>query len=129
MPDTFMIYPQLMRYSMAGAVKIEGNLMQSATGGLVQIDLSDLPQGHYQLYSDIEKSADGAEVVVWQRQKRVSKPVSFYAEKNEALRNEYICDINLDDFKNAVTFHFKQDEAKSKIHIQRLILIRKKNQD
>ena len=128
-PDTFMVYPQLMRYSIAGAVKIDGNLIQSATGGLVQIDLSDLPQGYYQLFADMEKSADGAEIVVWQRQKQVSKPVSFYAEKNEALPNQYICDINLDDFKNAVTFHFKPDQARCNIQIQRLQLIRKKDQD
>jgi hypothetical protein len=126
-PDTFMVYPQLMRYSIAGAVKIDGNLMQSTTGGLAQIDLSDLPQGHYKLYADIEKTPDGAEVVVWQRQKQVSKPVSFYANKKESLLNEYICDINIDDFKNAITFHFKRDEVNSKIHIQRLIIIREGN--
>ncbi len=126
-PDTLMVYPQLMQYSIAGAVKIDGNSLQSTTGGQVRIDLSDLPKGHYQLYADMEKTPDGAEIVVWQRQKQVSKWVSFYAGKRELSRNEYICDINIDDFKNAITFHFKRDETKSKIHIQRLILVRQKN--
>lgn len=125
-PDTFMLYPQLMQFSIAGAVKIDGNLMQSATGGLVQINLSDLPKGSYKLYADLQKTPDGGEIVVWQRQKEVSDPISFYAEKKETLTAKYICDINIDDFKNAITFRFKKDAMKSVIHIQRLILIRKK---
>lgn len=125
-PDTFMIYPQLMQYSIAGAVKIDGNLMESATGGLVQINLSDLPKGSYKLYADMQKTPDGGEIVIWQRQKQVSKPISFYAEKKETFPNEYICDVNIDDFKNTITLHFKPDEVKSKIYIHRLVLVRKK---
>ena len=126
-PDTFMIYPQLMQYSVAGAVKIDGSSFESATAGKLQIDLSDIPNGHYQVFADMDKTPDGAEIFVWQRQKQVSNSLSFYAAQKEFLPNEYMCDINIDDFRNAITLHFKKNEVKSKIHIRRLIIIRKKS--
>lgn len=126
-PDTLMVYPQLMQYTIGGAVKIDGNVLHSTNGCQVKIDLSDLPKGPYKLYADVEKSADGAEITVWQRQKLVSEPFSFYAEKRESSPNSYICDINLDDFKNAITLHFKADDKKSIVNIHRLILIHQKN--
>jgi len=126
-PDTLMVYPQLMQYTIGGAVKIDGNILHSTNGGQVKIDLSELPKGHYKLYADMEKSDDGAEITIWQRQKLVSDPISFYANKRAYYPNSYFCDINLDDFKNAITIHFKRDDKKSIVNLHRLILIRQKN--
>lgn len=124
LPDTLMLYPQLMEYSIGGAVRIEDNSLQSGTGGQVRISLDDLPKGNYKLYADIEKTPDGAEIVIWQRQKQVSDPISFYAGGKQAVANAYLCDIGIDDFKNAITLHFKRNETKSRVHINRLILIK-----
>ncbi len=42
-------------------------MITSGPGGQVSIDLSEIPKGIYQIYADIEKSPDGAEICVWQR--------------------------------------------------------------
>ena len=125
-PDTLMIYPQLMKYSLAGAINISGNTWTSSTGGQIRIDLSDLPMGNYQLLADIEKGPQGAEVVWWQRQKQVSEAMSFYSETKQRQSNVYICDIALNEFRNALTMHFKRDTIRQTVQISRLILIRKK---
>jgi len=125
-PDTLMIYPQLMKYSLAGAVHIAGNTWTSENGGQIRIDLSDLPMGDYQLLADIEKGPQGAEVVWWQRQKQVSNPISFYSPKKQREPSVYICDIALNEFRNALTVHFKRDKERHSIQVSRLILIRKK---
>jgi hypothetical protein len=124
--DTFMIYPQLMKYNIEGTVEVSNNRFQSNTGGQLRIDLSDLPTGQYQVFFDIEKSPDGADIFMWQRQRQVSKLFSFYATEKKSLECEYICDINIDEFQNTVTVHFKKDKIKSAAYIKRLILIRKK---
>jgi hypothetical protein len=123
-PDTLMVYPQLMQYTVSGAVKIDGNNLHTTTGGQVKIDLSEIPKGKYKLYSDMEKSPDGGAIMVWQRQKQLTDWISFNAEKRNFLAANFFCDINIDDFKNAITLHIKGDPSKSVINISRLILIR-----
>lgn len=121
-PDTFVLYPQLMKYSFAGIVNVDRDILTSTTGGHVRIDLSEIPKGSYKLYADIEKSSDGTEISVWQRQKEVAESVSFYAEERELEDKKYICDIVLDDFKETITLRFPPDGERSKINIRRLIL-------
>ncbi|WP_256004563.1 glycoside hydrolase family 172 protein [Pedobacter deserti] len=125
-PDTMTVYPQLTKYSVLGAVKIDGDVLHSTTGGQVKLDLSELPKGHYKLYMDIVKSPDGATVSVWQRQKLAAEAFSFYSDKREDLKNVYVCDIDLDDFKNAITLHFKRDDRRSIVNLNRLILVKEK---
>jgi len=36
----------------------------------------------------------------------------------------FLTDIDIDDFRNAITLHIKQDANKSVINISRLILVR-----
>lgn len=123
-PDTLMVYPQLMQYSLSGQVKIDGNLWQSSNGGQIKIDLSALPKGSYKLFADMEKVPEGAEFTIWQRQKQVSNTLSGYAQDRKKESSSYLCNIDLDDFKDAITFHVKDDSLKNKLIIERLILVR-----
>lgn len=122
-PDTMMVYPQLMKLSFGGAFSVDGNSFTAKNGGQLQIDLGEIPSGKYKLYADAETDARGAEISVWQRQTVVSKPVSFYSTEKSKQRL-YLCDVAIDDFKNTITLHFNRDEAKNKINFERLILIR-----
>jgi len=124
-PETFVLYPQLMEYSFAGKVNIDRDILTSTTGGQVRIDLSKIPKGQYKLYADIEKSPDGTEISIWQRQKNVAKTVSFYSDERELEDDKFLCDIVLDEFKETITIKFKEADKRSKINIRRLIL--KKN--
>jgi len=123
-PDTMMVYPQLMRFSLNGAVKIDGHVWQAVHGGQIKIDLSELPKGRYRLLADMEKNREGANVTLWQRQKQVSRTISFYDDDNTKVSNNYLCTIDLDDFKDAVTIHLQKDDNRNKIMLERLVLIR-----
>lgn len=124
-PDTFVLYPQLMKYSFSGKVNMDRDIITSAPGGQVRIDLSEIPKGTYLLYADIEKSPDGAEISVWQRQKEVSNSVSFYAEQRQLEDSKYICEITLDEFRETITLRFPEEGERSRINIRRLILEKK----
>ena len=122
-PDTMMMYRQLMKFSFDGTFEMDGNAFIAKKGGHLQIDMAEIPKGNYSLYADGETSADGAAFTVWQRQTLVSKPLSFYSAEKEKKRM-YLCDISIDDFKNTITLQFNPDENK-KIVIERLVLVRK----
>ncbi|MEO8961310.1 MAG: glycoside hydrolase family 172 protein, partial [Ginsengibacter sp.] len=122
-PDTMMIYRQLMKFSFDGTFTMDGDAFITRKGGHLQIDLAEIPKGKYQLYVDGETSEDGAAITIWQRQTLVSKPVSFYSPAKEK-KQIYLCDITIDDFKNTITLHFDGDENK-RVSIERLVLIRK----
>jgi len=124
LPDTMMIYPQLMRYSTGGEIRINGNEWQFSNGGQLKIDLSELPKGRYKLFADLERIPEGGEFTIWQRQKQVSNTLSAYASAIKKEPFHYLCDIDLDDFKDAITFHVKNDSLKGKLIIERLILVK-----
>ncbi|PST82179.1 hypothetical protein C7T94_15370 [Pedobacter yulinensis] len=125
LPDTMTLYPQLINYSFAGAMTVEGETITAKDGGAVRIDLQELPAGGYRLLADADELPDGAEVTIWQRQTRVSEPISFRAASRNEQRMRYLCDVVVDDFRNSVTFHFKRDKTNNKLHIRRLILVKK----
>ncbi|WP_231458802.1 MULTISPECIES: glycoside hydrolase family 172 protein [unclassified Pedobacter] len=125
LPDTMMVYPQLMNLSFNGQATIDGNNIISRSGAQVRIDLQEIPKGKYKLYADMETAGDGAEITIWQRQTKVSNPISFYTAQKTYKRNEFLCDIEVNEFRNTITLHFKNDKDKNRINIGRLILIKK----
>lgn len=125
MPDTLMVYPQLMRFSMGeGSVEIDGETFTSYNGAHLRIALDDIPKGKYKMYADVEHSPVGAEITVWQRQTQTGQPYSFYTEKDTRKSNVFLSDIVIDDFIDNVTFRYKRVENRHRIKIMRLILIR-----
>jgi len=126
-PKIFMLYPQLMKYTVAGNMDIDGNVMASTNNGQVRIDLSEIPEGRYKLFADIEKWPEGTEISLWQRQKIVADSISFFAENHENVDDAFLGDINIDGFRQTLTLKLKTDKNRSKINIKRLIL--KQNKD
>ena len=124
-PKTFMLYPQLMRYSFLGDVAVKGNTLISTNGGMVRIDLSEIPKDEYEVYADVEKSPNGATASIWQRQDQVSKPISFYSDQKSPQNKMFLTSIIIGDFKKSITIKFNEDQDKSKLTINRLILIAK----
>lgn len=127
LPDTMMIYPQLMNLTFNGQATIDGNNFTGKNGAQIRIDLQDTPNGKYKLYADLETAADGAEITFWQRQTKISEPISFYSAQKEAKKNIFLCDIDINEFRNTITMHFKNDKEKNRVHIGRLILVKNKS--
>lgn len=122
-PDTFILFPQLIKYTVAGDVNIQHNgEMLSSRGGMARIDLSELPPGNYKLYADMETGPQGGEITIWQRQKQVSDIVSFHSEGKGRQEKNYLSDVVIDDFQETITLRFVDKGDQSTIWLKQLIL-------
>ena len=126
LPDTLMIYPQLMNFSFDGEITINREKFTAKDGALLRIDLQEIPFGNYKLYGDIDTGPDGAEVTFWQRQTKVSEPFSFFSVQKEFKKEAFLCDLTVNDFRNTVTLHFKSTDNKNSVNIRRFILVKNK---
>lgn len=124
MPDTLMLYPQLMNYSVMGNFSIDGNTYTANNSGNIRINLSEIPAGRYKLYADVESNRQGALVSLWQRQSLLRDSISFYSPDKQIRDRSFLVPITLDAFKSSITFQFKPGQEGKKIWINRLIFFR-----
>ena len=124
-PDTLMLYPQLMKYSVMGNIAIDGNTFTASGDGHLRISLQEIPPGNYQLYADLESNMEGAEVSLWQRQSLLKDQISFYWPKKEIKDRVFLVPLEVTGFKNTITFQFKPDPNRRKIWINRLIFVKR----
>ena len=110
-PDTLIMYPQLMRFTISGTVAInqvnETSTFTSLNDGRANISLAELPAGSYKIYADIETDRWGADISLWQRQTQIGDWLSMYSERNETKKHVHLGDISLDELKNSVTIVFR----------------------
>lgn len=122
-PDTFILFPQLIKYTVAGGVSMQHNSeMLSSRGGMARIDLNELPPGNYKLYADMETGPEGGEITIWQRHKQVSDTVSFQSEERDRQEKNYLNDVVIDDFRETITLRFVDKRDQSTIWLKQLIL-------
>ncbi len=88
-PDTLIIYPQLMDYNIFGTLDVK-TTWKYGTGGesylftpatddsWLRISLADIPPGRYQVYFDVMKEPSGCDFSLWQRQTQLSDWISTY---------------------------------------------------
>lgn len=133
-PDTLIIFPQLMTYNVWDKVAFDASWSYN-TGGMsftytvndesrLRISLKDIPHNKYKLFLDFTKFDEGCEFSIWQRQTQISS--WFRTDHISPVRVEklFICDIDIQDFKDALTIRFKTDEKHKKLFINRMILIK-----
>ena len=124
LPDTLIIFPQLMKYTLGGDFTIHNNRITANNSGLIRIDLSDIPPGHYKLYADADTGPEGSTINIWQRQTMKTEGVSFYNNQPKHVPELSLGAIEVDDFNNAVTFQFKNSDNKKTITIRTLMLVK-----
>ena len=135
LPDTLVIYPQLMQFTTSGSIDFR-SAWKYNTGGesftytvadnsWLRISLADIPEGNYSLYLDLIKKPDGCDFSLWQRQTKISPLISTNSSMELREENLYLCDIEVRDYKNTVTIRFKSREQKDSFLLNRLKLIRK----
>jgi hypothetical protein len=137
-PDTLIIYPQLVDYNMFGNMNVvtswkyrtggESYLFTPGINSLLRISLKEIPRGEYELFFDIMKEPSGCDFSIWQRQKPVSDWISGYNSTEERAKNIYICNISLSESEETITIRFKTDKQKNSLLLNRMILIKAKSQ-
>ncbi|MFH0756722.1 MAG: glycoside hydrolase family 172 protein [Bacteroidota bacterium] len=134
LPDTLVVYPQLMSCDVWGSISFESSWAYN-TGGLsylytvndeskLRISLKDIPFNSYKLCLDIAAFDEGCEFSVWQRQSQISSWINTANTAVTRIEELYICDIGLGDFKNTLTIRFRTDEKHNKLFLNRMILIK-----
>ncbi|MEO6288688.1 MAG: DUF2961 domain-containing protein, partial [Ginsengibacter sp.] len=133
-PDTLVLYPQLLDYAIGEFIGVEAVGIYP-TGGpnfkftvnsdsRLRINCKDIPIGSYRLFADYQAGEDGSEFSVWQRQARLSEWISTKALAKKRIEQEYLCDIKIDELINTLTIRFKADKE-HEFFLNRFILIKK----
>ena len=123
-PETLMLYPQLMKFSIMGNISVDGNTFTASNDGHLGISLQEIPPGKYKLYADLESNTEGAEVSLWQRQTLLKDSISFHGPKKELKDRTFLVPLEVTEFKNSITIQFKPDPTRKKIWINRLIFVK-----
>lgn len=135
--DTLMLYPQLMQYTVWGSMNMEAKGTKYNTGGWsciystngksrLKIIFPKIPFGEYQLFADLVKTPGGCRFSAWQEQARKTDWMDTYSVDTQRVEMLYVCDVRMDEFQNAVTLTFNTDKIKNSLFLNRLILVRKK---
>jgi hypothetical protein len=134
-PDTLIIYPQLMNYNVFGNMDIkttwkygtggESYLFTPGTDSWLRISLNEIPSASYSLFFDLMKEPAGCGFSLWQRQRSISEWVSTFNSTEERAKDLYICDIDIPEAENTLTIRFKTDKQKNSLLLNRIILIKK----
>ena len=134
LPDTLVIYPQLMSYNVWDNINFESSWAYN-TGGLsylytvnneskLRISLKEIPYNKYKLCLDITEFDEGCEFSIWQRQSQLSSWINTANTSTTRIEELYVCDIDIRDFRNMLTIRFKTDEKHKKLFLNRMILIK-----
>lgn len=134
-PDTLIIYPQLMNYNFFGNIDIR-TTWKYGTGGLsflftpldqasLRISLTDIPRNTYSVFFDVMKEPFGCDFSLWKRQSQISEWIPTYQPVEGRNEKLYVCDMDLDGYINTITIQFKTDIKKGSLLLNRIMLIKK----
>ncbi len=136
LPDTLYLYPQLFDYNVFGDLDIkvtwkygtggQSYILTPALDSWLRISLKEIPDGKYQLFLDVMKEPFGCEVSLWQRQTQVTDWVATYGTNEERVKDIDMGEVDIQEFKNTLTFRFRTDQKKTGFVLNRIKLIRKR---
>lgn len=132
-PDTLVLYPQLLDYAIEESISVEA-IGRYWTGGpnfnftvnndtKLRINLKDVIPGTYRLFIDYQAGENGCDFSIWQRQARLSEWISTEAVAKRRIEQQYLCEIKIDELINTLTIRFKAVKQHA-FFLNRLILIK-----
>ncbi len=134
-PDTLILYPQLMDFNIFGNLDVkttwkygtggESYLFTPGPDSWLRISLADIPLGRYQVFFDVMKEPSGCDFSLWQRQTQLSGWISTYKAVEERYTHLYVCEIDHLDFINTITIRFRSDKQMSSLLLNRIILVKR----
>jgi hypothetical protein len=93
----------------------------------LRISLTDIPHNSYKLFMDFKAFDEGCDFSIWQRQTQLSSWISAKSTPDSRVEELFICDLDIQDFKNTLTIRFKTEENRDKLFLNRLILVKNKS--
>ena len=137
-PDTLIMYPQLMSATIENNISVK-TAWKYNTGGLsytytadnesrLKIMIDEIPLGKYKLLADFVRNAEGAEFSVWMGQHNLSGWLSSNALAEQVEKNIFIANLERTASRNTISIHFKTSAGKDKLVLNRLIFIKLREQ-
>lgn len=134
-PDTLVVYPQLMDYNIFGLIDVKTS-WKYGTGGetyfltpgvdsWLRISLKEIPHAKYSIFFDVMNEPFGCEFSLWQRQTQVSGWISTHSSSEERKSDLYAGDIDVEDFKNTLTLRFRPEGERKTMVLNRVVLVRR----
>jgi len=137
-PDTLVMYPQLMNFTVWNNITCKASWAYN-TGGQsftfsatdesrLKILLDEIPDGVYKLYADITNNEKGCSFSLWQGQTQVAGWQDTRGQgKAERLPLQYLGNIAIRDFYRSLTVQFKTTPTANEFLLSRLIFVWEKN--
>jgi hypothetical protein len=135
LPDTLILYPQLMDFNFFGNMDVktswkygtggESYFFKGTSDSWIRILLTGIPHGSYRLLMDVQKKENGCAFSVWQRQTQISEWISTFQKEEEHVKGLYIAEVDIADFKNTITLRFKVEDKRDNLLLHRVILVSK----
>lgn len=127
LPREHVYFPQLMLLTPGWGMQVtheRGIRMTTRQRGEVRLMLNDVPEGKYRVLLNYYAKPNGADIQVWQRQKRLSDWISTKEDKE--VRKEKLCvgEIQLTEQTNSLTFHVRNNNGADQFELDLLILER-----
>jgi Protein of unknown function (DUF2961) len=133
-PDTLVLYPQLMKFSLAGDIHTRGawayntggeSFVFTATGeALLSISLDQLPFKKYKLLADFVRVPDGGEFSIWQRQTQLTGWIGTEKATREREQELSLCSLTTSEFNNTLTVRIKAGQGPRTFFLNRFIFVR-----
>ncbi len=127
LPTEHIYFPQLMEMTVGGGIQVSndrGIRMNTCHGGVVRINLTDVPEGRYRLLINYFEKPNGADFQIWQRQKQLSDWISTKNGKEVEKTRVHVGDINLTEQTNTITFHVRNNQGGDQFELGLIILER-----
>jgi hypothetical protein len=133
-PDTLVLYPQLMRFTVLQNIGCKADWMYD-TGGQsftftatdesgLNISLDEIPDGKYKLFADFTNNKNGCAISFWQGQTQVSEWIATNKQgKEERLPMLNTGKIIISEFYKSLTIHFKTSPGENTFLLSRLIFV------
>jgi hypothetical protein len=130
-PDTLMIYPQLLPFISFGKLSFNGRyvgdnfiITAESEDPLMKMMPEEIPFGRYEIFADITKDSSGCLFSFWQRQSQISEWISAYSNMHENVSQLYLGTITMNENCHTMSLQFKTSPGKTKLRLNRFILVR-----
>jgi len=133
-PDTLIMYPQLMQLTVENNVSVKtswaygtGGLSYTFTAGNesgIKISIAELPLGKYRLLADFVRNAAGADFSCWQGQHNISGWINGNAAEEKVEKNVFVASLEHTPSRNSISIYFKTTPGKDKLILNRLVFVR-----
>ncbi|SEL64499.1 Protein of unknown function [Chitinophaga rupis] len=137
-PDTLMLYPQMMKYTIWGSVDLHAIGMFPIGGrsciysandeSRLKVFLDEISPGKYTLFADLVKYPSGCSFSVWQGQTQVSQWINTNQTDTARVKLLPVCDLevrNLPAALNSMTVTFRTLPGKNGLFLNRFVFVRR----